>query len=74
MQVSVARYLRTPPYAAKRKDLVDSGVGELALVNDFARIGRDPRKETESRSTRSFGICLSWTDNGGTSPSKSWPL
>ena len=60
VQVSVARYLRTPPYAARRKGL------------DF---GFSHRLSGESdRSTVVIGNCTFCTDNGGSSPGQSHPL
>ena len=57
VQVSVARYLRTPPYAAKRKDLVS------VLVNCLRSDGH--------RSTVVIGNCTFCTDIGGSSPGQS---
>ncbi len=59
VQASVARYLRTPPYAAKRKGLVS--VLELLTQPEPSEHG-------------CHWQLYFWTDNGGTSPSESWPL
>ena len=60
VEVSVARYLRTPPYAARRKGL------------DFD-LSHRLRGESD-RSTIVIGNCTFRTDNGGTSPRQSNPL
>jgi hypothetical protein len=57
VQVSVARYLRTPPYAARRKDLIFG-------LSDCLRSHR-------YRSTIVVCNCTFRTDNGGTSPGQS---
>ena len=61
VQASVARCLRTPPYAARRKGL---GFGNPHCL----------RSESHSRSTVVIGNCTIRTDIGGTSPGQSKPL
>ena len=60
VQASVARCLRTPPYAAKRKDLIFDRSNCL--------------RSQSHRSTVVIGNCTLRTDNGGTSPGQSKPL
>ena len=57
VQASVARCLRTPPYAAKRKGL-SFGLGHCLRSDGH-------------RSTVVIGNCTNRTDNGGTPPRQS---